>query len=188
MASSSPTSTWIMGTTAVAIGNCAMAPSAKPATTAAAWRLMEIRFLQMNWGRTLFGDNGGQIYTLCKSWKYQTRYVYPKVCVCVCACRTASLVSEKCTNRSPTTKFIEQLRPRKSYFALTHVSVTVSNNARLNSASVGSQASAASGSWRTEGWNPRMIWLMVENPISLTQYLWWVFEHSRWLPGFQPSI
>ena len=76
-----PLSTWIMGTTAVAMGNCAMAPSAKPATTAAAWRLMEIRFLQMNWGRTLLGDNGGQIYTLCILWKYQTRYVYPKVCV-----------------------------------------------------------------------------------------------------------
>ena len=109
-------------------------------------------------------------------------YVYPiKVCVCVCACRTASLVSEKCTNRSPTSKFIEQLRPRTSYFALTDVSVTVSNNARLNSASVGSQASAASGSWRTEGWNPRMIWLMVENPISIPMMGFWTFQVVTWI-------
>ncbi len=39
----------------------------------------------------------------------------------------------------------------------------------------------------------RLLWPMVEIPTpvggdSSSQYLWRVFEHSRWLPGFQPSI
>lgn len=127
--------------------------------------------------------NGLRQKAVWGQWRAHTRYVYYESikldimfilkCVFVCVSHRISCIWQN-------VQIVWTIENKEKPFC-PDVNVTVSNNARLNSASVGSQASAASGSWRTEGWNPRMIWLMIENPISRPMMGFWTFQVVTWI-------